>query len=789
MTPALRWGICLLACLGFLLPLPARADDVPLALELVLNGRTTDAVGQFVQRGQQILATPDDLRSLGFAVPEGESRPLIPLTDLPGVSVRLNGPQQTLEVTASDAALQPTLLAAGRRPPLAPLAPSDWGMVTNYDLEATRTNDSTTGGALLESRLLGPYGTLSSGTLSQSDPGPQSSPWVRLDTTYAYPDPDAMRRWRSGDVVTGALSWTRAVRLGGAQLATDFGMRPDLITYPVPSFGGSAAVPSTVDLMVNGTRAYSASVQPGPFEIASLPTVNGAGEAVVAVTNALGQQTLATVPFYITSDLLKPGLTSYSLEGGAARHDYGVRSDAYGSGAASLSLRHGLTDWLTLEGHGEATSGIGLAGLGVVVRVGDLGVLSASAAGSRGRQGDGFRLAGPAGGALFGVGFQRATPQYDLGLSLLDASRGYRDLAAAEGTAYPRKTVIANLGIPLGRAGHLNLTYINRHTGSLKLASGHLPGWDTGVATSYSTQLTSQVSVGYTVPLTDSIAFMATGYIDPHDHKQFGLLAGLTFSLGGVSASTLGTAQNRDVGSQASLQRTAISPGDIGYQLADTEGANPQRTAQGQYISPWGRVSAGVSQYGDAWAGRVGASGALVLMDGGVFAADQISDSFAIVKTGGLAGVHVSSENRAAGETDSSGRLLVPDLRGYDNNSLAIDADDIPPDYEVNRAAMKVRPGDTSGVVVDFGVRPLTPAVLRLVLPDGRPVPLRSEIRLDGDAGPARPIGHDGQAYVTHLKDENRAVVTLPDGRQCRVRFPYHHVPGEMPTIGPLKCR
>lgn len=771
--------------LGLALPLPALAASTPLVLELVLNGRATGELGQFVERDGQLLALPDELRSLGFVVPQGATEELMPLSALTDVRVHLNRPSQTLEVTARDDALQPTMLEA-RQPRAAPFSPSEWGLMTNYDVSATQTNAQASGGALVEMRGLSPYGSLSNEEQYEIQPTSGARPRVRLNTTYTYPDPDETRRWRAGDVVAGALSWTRAVRLGGAQVATDFGMRPDLVTYPLPAFYGSAAVPSTVDLMINGVQAYSNSVQSGPFEVHSLPSVNGAGEAVVAVTNALGVQTLTTVPFYIASDLLKSGLTSYSLEGGAARHSYGLASDSYGSGAFSASTRHGLTDWLTVEGHGEATDGIGTAGAGVAVRVGMLGVLSGAAAVSHGQRGDGFVLAGPASGALFSVGFQRATRHYSISASATQASQGYRDVATAEGSAHPRQTVVVNFGLPLGRLGALNLTYINRHSGALRLTSGHLPDWSTGSAASYGQQLVSQVSLGYSVPLTRDVLFMASSYMDPHNHSRFGVLAGLTFLLGDTSVNAGVSAQNHSVNSQFSAQKAAVSPGDFGYLVNDSEGASTQRMAQAEYVTPWGRVTAGASQYANDWAGRVGVSGAVVAMGGGIFASDHISDSFAVVSTGDLSGVRVNSENRAAGKTDSSGLLLVPNLQGYSNNRLAIDPDDVPPDYDVRRPVVEVRPGEYSGVKVDFGVRATSPAVLRIVLPDGRPVPLRSQVRVAG--GPPVPVGHDGLAFVTGLGATNTAEVKLPSGHRCRVRFHFQHVPGEIPTIGPLRC-
>jgi outer membrane usher protein len=52
----------------------------------------------------------------------------------------------------------------------------------------------------------------------------------------------------------------------------------------------------------------------------------------------------------------------------------------------------------------------------------------------------------------------------------------------------------------------------------------------------------------------------------------------------------------------------------------------------------------------------------------------------------------------------------------------------------------------------------------------------------------AVPVGYDGDAYVEDLSPHNELTVERADGRRCAVAFDYHPVPGDIPTIGPLKC-
>ena len=185
--------------------------------------------------------------------------------------------------------------------------------------------------------------------------------------------------------------------------------------------------------------------------------------------------------------------------------------------------------------------------------------------------------------------------------------------------------------------------------------------------------------------------------------------------------------------------------------------------------------------------GRFEAQGALSLVDHGLFPSNAIYDSFAIVDTGPLPRMHVLQENRDVGYTNRSGRLLVPDMRAFDLNHPAIAATQLPADVTLNDATREIRPQDRSGVVVRFPIKVSHGALIQLVYESGLPVPVGSSARLKA-TGVAVPVGYDGEAYVEDLSPSNELTVEGPDGRHCTVVFDYHPIPGEIPTIGPVRC-
>ena len=85
-----------------------------------------------------------------------------------------------------------------------------------------------------------------------------------------------------------------------------------------------------------------------------------------------------------------------------------------------------------------------------------------------------------------------------------------------------------------------------------------------------------------------------------------------------------------------------------------------------------------------------------------------------------MAHVHVTQENRDVGRTNSSGRLLVPDMRSFDLNHVEIDPADIPAEVSINNVKREFRPQDRSGVVVKFPIKFSHAALLHLVDDAGR---------------------------------------------------------------------
>ena len=753
-------------------------------LGLTLNGRVTGMVAEFQRCDGQLCATAADLAALGFVVPVdlAKAHSLILLSALPGVRMRVAPAEQVIYVDAENAALLITVIGGDALGELAPLSPTNFGVVFDYDILANRSSAGTSVAGLLDLHLFGPFGTFDTvaNVTALAIPG-QSAAVRRLGTTYTYSDPDKTFRLRVGDVVTGALSWSRAIRLGGIQFSRDFNLRPDLITYPLPSFASSTVVPATVNLIANGVQQLSTAVQPGPFAVHMLPVITGAGDVSLAIQDSLGRQTVVTVPIYVSSALLRPGLTDFSLAVGLVRDGYGISTDHYGGWAGNVSAQHGLAKWLTIEAHGEAAAGLGQIGVGAIVRIGSLGIANVAVSGSVGKR---SVTTGRRSGELVAIGFQRVSRWINLSANATFETVGYRDIAAFRGFVQPKSTLNISAGYRTKNRGLFGISYIAQSQFKIDpiILGTHLP--ISGISSQY-----RLLNAAYNVHIRRVGSFRFGIYADMARRGSYGLSGGLSFFFGksGISSAVDGSYDNGQSSYSANLGKTAIAPGDLGYTLRVTDGSSSRRSAEFDRYAQWGHLTGGVEESSGGVLGQVGLRGALSLIGGSVFASSHIDDSFALVRTGHIGNIPIKYENRPIGRTNAKGLLLVPSLLSYQNNRLSLDPSRLPPDIVVGQASTIVRPRDGSGVIVDFAVKKVHAAVIILHDRNGRPIALGSLVTVDG--APDQTVGYDGEIYLENLNPENRIKITRPDGTRCVADVVYKPVPADIPTIGPVTCQ
>lgn len=754
-----------------------------LQLEVTINGQPSQyIVGFRIEQNGSLSALRGDLETLRIALPDdGLDEEWVALFDVPELSYIYDEPRQTVAITLPPDRLIATQVNASAMEALEKISPSPPGVIMNYSLYAAGgyrpagAAMAFEGASLLvDGRAVSRFGVLrQSGSVVTTEFGTAET--TRLNTTWEYSDPKRQLSWKAGDLISGALPWTRSIRMGGVQIQRDFSTRPDLITMPLPSFSGTAALPSTLEVYVGNARTYSTEIPAGPFDISDVPVLSGGGTARLVLRDAQGREQEVEQEYFTSPELMAPGLFDFSAEVGYARTDAGNKSFAYDDDPlAALSLRYGLSERVTLLGHAEGGAGLLNASIGGNLSLGDWGWLTA---------GTGVSLKDNETGHLFHASWSKQIGVIGLSAATTRTWKDYLDLA----------DVTARTLTPEEMVGRFNAT--SRTTTVDQLALGTRLPWEEasinlGVVNmeTANDERSTIGSVSFSQGLPAGVSAYASGFLDLHTGRDYGLFAGFSMDIGGGrAASTTVSGSGSGMSGTANVAGYGATATGNAYQwrLAHSEGGQRATAAALDLEIGKAQLRAMLSHQGDSASGNVSADGAISLLPGGVYVTRRIDDAFAVVDVG-APGVVVMSENRPVGTTGSSGKLLVPDLRAFQSNRISIDASALPLNADVSVTSVSVRPARGSGALVAFKARE-APAAALVIINDshGRPIELGAQVAL-GENAERFTVGYDGETYIQGLASENSIMVETATGT-CTASFPYSPE-DEQPVIGPVIC-
>ena len=750
---------------------PAEGAET-LLLEIFVNGQPLPGITRVERLADARLVLPLEVWALTRLTTPPSGLIVLPdeqggyaLQDVPGLRYAFNGSLQTLQIIAPASAFQASslVLGAGQTPLPKPAPP---GAYFNYDGVVTHAQGHPAAvGVVVEGIAFSGPDSLVSGAVLTHDGLVRQT--IRTDTYWRRDLPGRMEALVLGDTIGSGGAWSRPVRYGGLRFARDFSLTPGFISYPMPTLQGSAALPSTVDVIVNNQRRNSnLSVGPGPFGLTHVPLVSGSGEVSLVVRDLRGVETVLTQKYYLSPRLLAPGLSDFSLDAGRLRRNYGLPGSGYGPGFAAATYRYGLNNAVTGESRVEIQKTRRAAGFELSGRVGTLGVAQATAAWSHsdpdGR--DGRRS-----GGRYLLSFERSAPLGGSGsLQLEHFDAGFRQFGDLGLEARPRDRMQAQTGMSLKRLS-LGVSYTRQTT------------WEGD-----NFRLLG-LSIG--TPIVDRL-FLSL-YATKRLGSEGAWSAGLSLVMPLEQQRTVIVTSSRDndgritTAVQAS-QSPPVGPG-WGWQVRASDQARQQAQAGAILNSDFAQLHAQANAGNGNHAVRLGASGSVGWLAGLPFATRRIDHgAFAVVRVADLPNVPVYRSNQIAATTNAQGLALVTGLRPYQQNQLSLDPDQLPFNLQINGVEEMVTPYARSGIFVDFPVRRMRNAQLVLQQPDSTPVPAGALVTLL----PGRQtfvVGKRGEAYLTDLKDSNRMRVTWIDGT-CELTVALDPAADGEPRIGPLTC-
>ncbi|HJD60153.1 MAG TPA: fimbria/pilus outer membrane usher protein [Rickettsia endosymbiont of Omalisus fontisbellaquei] len=553
--------------------------------------------------------------------------------------------------------------------------------------------------------------------------------FTRLETNWTYEDVNKMTNWRVGDSVTKPASWSNSSRFAGIQYATNFAVRPNLVTYPLLDFRGKSELPSSIEIFSNSMPIYNAKARTGDFDVSNIPVITGRGDLIVRTQDITGKIETITIPYYASPSLLRPGLSNFSYEAGFQRQNFTIDSNDYKYLVLNTDYMLGMTDYLTSGGHFEFLKSDGAVGVTNNLKIGNFGVIGISLASNIKNFGRSQRI---------NCGYTYESEYFDINSNLDWNNKNYRDVYI-----YPNKTS-SNLNYQVSASyGDADLGNLSINFLSLAVNRFMQNGKRSNIlSTTYQKNITKKGFLSFTIG-TDlknrnrgNFAYMSfnlnldgnknVSFIDSYQNKyhtkQIGISVPITSNMGwGYNANLIkAKATNYNV----QVNRNGKN-NDIGLYLQKNDGGNVN---------------------------QVNIKGGIVAIDKNYYTTRPITGSLALIKVNSLKNVGVYNNNLLAGYTNDQGKVLIPNVTPYVPSEIRLDDENLPLNTEFEDIALKVAPKTKSAVLLDFNVRMIKSVEMTIFDSNKHFIPFDSTVTIEG-LEEELFIGYEGKIYINNIKD------------------------------------
>ncbi|MGN5535749.1 fimbria/pilus outer membrane usher protein [Acinetobacter sp. Lyrl_1] len=681
------------------------------------------------------------------------------LDSITGLTYQFDRSLLTLEINAPAQAFKGSFFdMRSQKESLPNLSPP--GAFINYNLSVTdAVHHEKNYGALIEGIVFNGWGSAVIGGVIRSNKNETET--IRTETYWQKDLPNRMQSLTIGDTLDPGSDWSRPARFAGIRWGRDFTLQPGYISYPMPSLSGSAALPSTIDVLVNNQRRQTQTVKSGPFDLTNIPVITGAGEINLIIRNMLGEQTIITRSYYTSPKLLESGLTDFSFQAGFLRENYGTVSNDYGAFFSSSNWRQGLSKTTTVEGRLELQQDRQAIG-GLVDHV--LGNFAIA------HLGVGFSHVHDNQGGHYLMGLERTGKNGGGSIRWEYFSDDYNQFASTDKEIKPRQRIAAGYGLPIYHNVSIGLNYTSQ--------------------SNWNSDLLSLLSANVSISLPENIFLHTYASTQLDQNKDWNCGLSLTIPLGKQRSFSANSQRSNDghyVNTADLTQSAPIGPG-IGWGIRTSDNPNQKLRANFTWNTKIGQITAEAvdnSQHDAMF--RFGASGSIGWLQNLPFATKNIGHgSFAVVKVADFERIPVYRSNQLVAYTNSQGLAFVPNLLPYQKNKISLDPSELPLEAEINGTEEYALPYARSGIFLNLPVRRSYNALITLKQPDNSPVPLGATVKLAG-RDDEFVVGKRGEVYLVNLSKVNHITVTWPTG-SCKLKIPLDFKGSGEPRIGPLAC-
>ncbi|MDU7768690.1 MAG: fimbria/pilus outer membrane usher protein, partial [Serratia marcescens] len=551
-----------------------------------------------------------------------------------------------------------------------------------------------------------------------------------------------------------------------------------------PIVRGVAQTNALVKVVQNGNVIYQENVPPGAFTLDSIQPTGSAGDLWVTVKEADGREQSFSVPFSAVPNMLKQGVSQYSVLAGKVNES----NTDYDPGFVQGTLQYGFNNLVT----GYAGSILSddyqawLLGSGWNLPIGAVSIDLTHAdtrLKNRRESGQSFRIAYSKFLDATATNFTLAAYRYSTRgyYSFTDAiysNDGYRQLERQfdrwrdeEGlseldmntwdalrSARPKNTFTLNLNQRL-----------NEGWGTLFFSGSQRDYW-TANAKSREYQLGYSNNLGR---VSYSVSASRVRNSQREEETRYYLSFSLPLSVFDNNAylsTGLSATDSHYQQSTVSLSGNALESNRLSYSLngSNRSGGDNMAGVNAAYRTRVSTLGDSYSEGNDYRQSGLSARGSLVAIPWHVLASNEIGNTMTVVEAPQAEGLMVNGDESIV--TNAQGLALVPYATPYRQNSVTLSDTGHSSGAEISGNVANHVPYYGAVSYLKFETDQRQPFQLRAQRADGAPLPFGAEV-LDENG---RSIGFVGQASVLYLRVEQpptALTVQLRDGR-CRIAKP-----------------
>lgn len=559
----------------------------------------------------------------------------------------------------------------------------------------------------------------------------------------------------------------------GAQLASDDRMLPDSQRGFAPDIRGTADTNARVRVKQGQNVIYETTVAPGAFEINDLYNTGYAGDLTVEITEADGRVKTFLVPYASVSQLVRPGVSRYSVTAGKYRDDTLQREPTFAQGTYQYGINNLMTAYT-----GGIVANTYMAGQGGMAFSTPWGALAADVTLShatdlpterygiqRDMDGESYRLTYSKLLQATSTNMTIAAYRFNSAdyLSLQDYAQVWGRLDSDYTFDRQRNRYQLSVNQPVGQSSSFYFS------GS-KQDYWNKSGTDTSYQAGYSTGF-SWGTLGVSAARMNNLA--------GEYENTYMLTANIPIGMDSAHPMSLTSSVNFTDGKNNTVQSTVsgVAGDERQYNYAVYGSGNKvdgDRSYTGgtnlTYNSPYATYNANASGGDHYKQVGVGVRGSVVAHPGGVNFSQNQGETLAVLEAKGAEGATINSNVGA--KVAGNGYAVVGGLTPYRQNSVEIDPKGTSKDVELQVTSQTVAPRYGSVVMLKYPTVSGAPVLMTVTRDDGQAIPLGAEV-LDTKGNSLSMVGQGSRIFLRGLEPKGELLVKWGEGsgQRCQINY------------------